>query len=161
MYLSIYPPAYLFIHPSIHPSTPITVCFSFSQIKFGNGEWLVGSVRYERKYNLPLPIIIPAVLVPMLLIIAISVICYRLQRRTAPSHNALELFVWVNVSCNEFVNSSDHLCVGGRANRQSESTRKWSISWRIWRRVFVTAAKKSSQVTSAHIIPLPWQQGCF
>uniref|UniRef100_A0A8C1IGB8 Plexin b2b n=1 Tax=Cyprinus carpio TaxID=7962 RepID=A0A8C1IGB8_CYPCA len=45
-------------------------------IKFGNGEWLVGSVRYERKYNLPLPIIIPAVLVPMLLIIAISLVCY-------------------------------------------------------------------------------------
>uniref|UniRef100_A0A673J0U0 Plexin-B2-like n=1 Tax=Sinocyclocheilus rhinocerous TaxID=307959 RepID=A0A673J0U0_9TELE len=52
-------------------------------IKFGNGEWLVGSVRYERKYNLPLPIIIPAVLVPMLLIIAISVVCYRRKSQQA------------------------------------------------------------------------------
>ncbi|XP_026112068.1 LOW QUALITY PROTEIN: plexin-B2-like, partial [Carassius auratus] len=56
---------------------------SLSQIKFGNGEWLVGSVRYERKYNLPLPIIIPAVLVPMLLIIAISVVCYRRKSQQA------------------------------------------------------------------------------
>uniref|UniRef100_A0A672LMS4 Plexin-B2-like n=1 Tax=Sinocyclocheilus grahami TaxID=75366 RepID=A0A672LMS4_SINGR len=52
-------------------------------IKFGNGEWLVGSVRYERKYNLPLPIIIPAVVVPMLLIIAISVVCYRRKSQQA------------------------------------------------------------------------------
>uniref|UniRef100_A0A9J7ZWT3 Sema domain-containing protein n=1 Tax=Cyprinus carpio carpio TaxID=630221 RepID=A0A9J7ZWT3_CYPCA len=52
-------------------------------IKFGNGEWLVGSVRYERKYNLPLPIIIPAVLVPMLLIIAISLVCYRRKSQQA------------------------------------------------------------------------------
>ncbi|TRY78985.1 hypothetical protein DNTS_005258 [Danionella cerebrum] len=46
-------------------------------IKFGRGEWLVGSVHYERKYNLPLAIIIPAVLLPMLLIITISLFCYR------------------------------------------------------------------------------------
>uniref|UniRef100_A0A8C2BD02 Plexin b2b n=1 Tax=Cyprinus carpio TaxID=7962 RepID=A0A8C2BD02_CYPCA len=52
-------------------------------IKFGNGEWLVGSVRYERKYSLPLPIIIPAVVVPMLLIIAISVVCYRRKSQQA------------------------------------------------------------------------------
>ncbi|XP_055048270.2 plexin-B2b [Misgurnus anguillicaudatus] len=52
-------------------------------IKFGNGEWLVGSVQYERKFNLPLPIIIPAVVVPMLLIIAISVVCYRRKSQQA------------------------------------------------------------------------------
>ncbi|XDV53389.1 hypothetical protein PO909_021900 [Leuciscus waleckii] len=52
-------------------------------IKFGNGEWTVGSVRYERRYNLPLPIIIPAVVVPMLLIIAISVVCYRRKSQQA------------------------------------------------------------------------------
>ncbi|XP_052430667.1 plexin-B2-like [Carassius gibelio] len=52
-------------------------------IKFGKGEWLVGSVRYERKYSLPLPIIIPAVLVPMLLIIVISVLCYRRKSQQA------------------------------------------------------------------------------
>lgn len=49
----------------------------YPQIKFGNGEWVVGSVQYEKKNELPLYIIIPAVIVPMLLIIAISVYCYR------------------------------------------------------------------------------------
>uniref|UniRef100_A0A8C2G908 Plexin b2b n=1 Tax=Cyprinus carpio TaxID=7962 RepID=A0A8C2G908_CYPCA len=52
-------------------------------ITFCNREWLVGSVRYERKYSLPLPIIIPAVVVPMLLIIAISVVCYRRKSQQA------------------------------------------------------------------------------
>ncbi|KAM3870270.1 plexin-B2b [Diretmus argenteus] len=52
-------------------------------IKFGNGEWLVGSVHYERKYEVPLYIIIPAVIVPMLLIIAISVYCYRRKSQQA------------------------------------------------------------------------------
>ncbi|XP_051548054.1 plexin-B2-like isoform X2 [Myxocyprinus asiaticus] len=52
-------------------------------IKFGNGEWVVGSVQYERKYILPLPIIIPAVVFPMLLIIAISVVCYRRKSQQA------------------------------------------------------------------------------
>lgn len=85
----------------------------------------------------------------------------QVKKKNCTSHNALELFVWVNVSCHELVNSSHHLCVGGRASRQSESTRKWSISWRIWRRVFATAAKKSSQVTYARIFPLPWQRGVF
>lgn len=56
----------------------VTSCLRFPpQIKFGNGEWVVGSVHYERKYEVPLYIIIPAVIVPMLLIIAISVYCYR------------------------------------------------------------------------------------
>uniref|UniRef100_A0AAY4E5Q6 Sema domain-containing protein n=1 Tax=Denticeps clupeoides TaxID=299321 RepID=A0AAY4E5Q6_9TELE len=52
-------------------------------VKFGNGEWLVGSVHYERKYEVPLPIIIPAVIVPMLLIVTISVYCYRRKSQQA------------------------------------------------------------------------------
>ncbi|XP_056307346.1 plexin-B2b [Danio aesculapii] len=52
-------------------------------IKFGRGEWVVGSVHYERKYSLPLAIIIPAVVVPMLMIIAISVVCYRRKSQQA------------------------------------------------------------------------------
>ncbi|KAI1882308.1 hypothetical protein AGOR_G00249340 [Albula goreensis] len=52
-------------------------------IKFGNGEWVVGSVHYERKYEVPLPIIIPCVVIPMLLIIAISVYCYRRKSQQA------------------------------------------------------------------------------
>ncbi|KAL7867664.1 hypothetical protein SRHO_G00090480 [Serrasalmus rhombeus] len=53
-------------------------------IKFGNGEWVVGSVRYERKYEVKLDkIIIPAVVVPMLLIIAISIVCYRRKSQQA------------------------------------------------------------------------------
>lgn len=51
--------------------------FVYPQIKFGKGEWVVGSVQYEKKNDLSLYIIIPAVIVPMLLIIAISVYCYR------------------------------------------------------------------------------------
>ncbi|KAA8580094.1 hypothetical protein FQN60_005938 [Etheostoma spectabile] len=43
--------------------------------------WVVGSVYYARKDNIPLAIIIPAVIVPMLLFIAVSVYCYRLDRR--------------------------------------------------------------------------------
>ena len=49
----------------------------YPQIKFGRGEWVVGSVQYEKKNDLSLYIIIPAVIVPMLLIIAVSVYCYR------------------------------------------------------------------------------------
>ncbi|KAK5867082.1 hypothetical protein PBY51_011601 [Eleginops maclovinus] len=52
-------------------------------IKFGKGEWVVGSVEYEKKNDLPLYIIIPAVIVPMLLIIAISVYCYRRKSQQA------------------------------------------------------------------------------
>ncbi|XP_075996848.1 plexin-B2b isoform X2 [Genypterus blacodes] len=52
------------------------------KIKFGNGEWVVDLVYYERKYE-PLYIIIPAVIVPMLLIIAISVYCYRRKSQQA------------------------------------------------------------------------------
>uniref|UniRef100_A0AAY5K7D3 Sema domain-containing protein n=1 Tax=Esox lucius TaxID=8010 RepID=A0AAY5K7D3_ESOLU len=52
-------------------------------IKFGNGEWLVGSVHYESKYEVPFFIIIPAVIVPMLLIILISLYCYRRKSQQA------------------------------------------------------------------------------
>ncbi|XP_042351980.1 plexin-B2b [Plectropomus leopardus] len=52
-------------------------------IKFGKGEWVVGSVEYEKKNDLSLYIIIPAVIVPMLLIIAISVYCYRRKSQQA------------------------------------------------------------------------------
>uniref|UniRef100_A0A4W6CZU6 Plexin b2a, tandem duplicate 1 n=1 Tax=Lates calcarifer TaxID=8187 RepID=A0A4W6CZU6_LATCA len=53
------------------------------QIKFGHGEWVVGSVYYARKDDIPLAIIIPAVIVPMLLFIAISVYCYRRKSQQA------------------------------------------------------------------------------
>ncbi|KAM9375774.1 plexin-B2b isoform 1-T3 [Pholidichthys leucotaenia] len=52
-------------------------------IKFGKGEWVVGSVQYEKKNDLSLYIIIPAVIVPMLLIITISVYCYRRKSQQA------------------------------------------------------------------------------
>ncbi|XP_065813093.1 plexin-B2b [Labrus bergylta] len=52
-------------------------------IKFGNREWLVDSVQYEKKNDLSLYIIVPAVIVPMLLIIAISVYCYRRKSQQA------------------------------------------------------------------------------
>ncbi|KAG7454750.1 hypothetical protein MATL_G00263040 [Megalops atlanticus] len=52
-------------------------------IKFGNGEWVVGSVDYYKKDEFPLYIIIPAVIGPMVLIIAISVYCYRRKSQQA------------------------------------------------------------------------------
>uniref|UniRef100_A0A3Q3ND71 Plexin b2b n=1 Tax=Mastacembelus armatus TaxID=205130 RepID=A0A3Q3ND71_9TELE len=53
-------------------------------IKFGKGEWVVGSVQYEKKKNdLSFYIIIPAVIVPMLLIITISFYCYRRKSQQA------------------------------------------------------------------------------
>lgn len=52
-------------------------------VKFGDGEWVVGSVYYARKDDIPLAIIIPAVIVPMLLFIAISVYCYRRKSQQA------------------------------------------------------------------------------
>ncbi|XP_013888336.1 plexin-B2 [Austrofundulus limnaeus] len=53
------------------------------RVKFGYGEWVVGSVYYDEKYKLPLAIIIPAVIVPMLLFIAVSVYCYRRKSQQA------------------------------------------------------------------------------
>ena len=56
------------------PNAPLSLAL---QIQFGKGEWVVGSVQYERKYEVPLYIIITAVVVPMLLIIGVSIFCYR------------------------------------------------------------------------------------
>ncbi|RVE71572.1 hypothetical protein OJAV_G00053220 [Oryzias javanicus] len=53
------------------------------RIKFGKAEFKAGSVQYERKNDLSLYIIIPAVIVPMLLIITISVYCYRRKSQQA------------------------------------------------------------------------------
>ncbi|KAI7791770.1 plexin-B2-like [Triplophysa rosa] len=52
-------------------------------IKFGKGEWNVGSVRFERKSEVPLYIIIPAVIIPMVLFIAMSIYCYRRKSQQA------------------------------------------------------------------------------
>ncbi|XP_039891728.1 plexin-B2a [Simochromis diagramma] len=52
-------------------------------VKFGHGEWVVGSVYYSRKDDIPLAIIIPAVIIPMLLFIAVSVYCYRRKSQQA------------------------------------------------------------------------------
>ncbi|XP_067247948.1 plexin-B2a [Chanodichthys erythropterus] len=52
-------------------------------IKFGKGEWKVGSVRFERKSEVPLYIIVPAVLIPMVLFIAASIYCYRRKSQQA------------------------------------------------------------------------------
>ncbi|XP_077355581.1 plexin-B2a [Festucalex cinctus] len=52
-------------------------------VKFGHGEWMVGSVYYAWKDDIPLAIIIPAVVVPMLLFIAVSVYCYRRKSQQA------------------------------------------------------------------------------
>ncbi|KAL0968032.1 hypothetical protein UPYG_G00261380 [Umbra pygmaea] len=52
-------------------------------IKFGNGEWVVGSVLYERMDKGPFFIIIPAVIIPMVLIILISLYCYRRKSQQA------------------------------------------------------------------------------
>uniref|UniRef100_A0A8C1BIC8 Sema domain-containing protein n=1 Tax=Cyprinus carpio carpio TaxID=630221 RepID=A0A8C1BIC8_CYPCA len=54
-----------------------------SEIVFGKGEWKVGSVRFERKYEVPLYIIIPAVLIPMVLFIVVSIYCYRRKSQQA------------------------------------------------------------------------------
>ncbi|KAM8884047.1 plexin-B2a isoform 1-T5 [Synchiropus picturatus] len=52
-------------------------------VKFGYGEWLVGSVYYAKKDDIPLAIIIPAVIVPMLIFILVSVYCYRRKSQQA------------------------------------------------------------------------------
>ncbi|CAK6970697.1 plexin-B2a, partial [Scomber scombrus] len=61
-------------------------------VQFGNGEWTVGSVYYARKEDLPLAIIIPAVIVPMLLFIAASVYCYSSVTELEESAGALIMF---------------------------------------------------------------------
>ncbi|TWW64893.1 Plexin-B2 Precursor [Takifugu flavidus] len=52
-------------------------------VKFGHGEWLVGSVCYATKDDIPLAIIIPAVIIPMIIFIAVSVYCYRRKSQQA------------------------------------------------------------------------------
>ncbi|XP_053544414.1 plexin-B2a isoform X1 [Ictalurus punctatus] len=52
-------------------------------IMFGQAEFNVGTVRYEKKSEVPLYIIIPAVILPMLLFIAVSVYCYRRKSQQA------------------------------------------------------------------------------
>uniref|UniRef100_A0A8C6Q7S1 Plexin b2b n=1 Tax=Nothobranchius furzeri TaxID=105023 RepID=A0A8C6Q7S1_NOTFU len=46
-------------------------------------KWMVGSVQYQKKDDLSFYIIIPAVIVPMLLIIIISIYCYRRKSQQA------------------------------------------------------------------------------
>lgn len=83
------------------------------QVKFGHGRWLVGSVYYARKDDIPLAIIIPAVIIPMLLFIAVSVYCYRCGRE--PSGERCGGF-WILTG---FV-----ALTGGRVSRRSASTRR-------------------------------------
>ncbi|MEQ2258331.1 Plexin-B2 [Xenotaenia resolanae] len=52
-------------------------------VKFGQKERSVGSVYYPRKDGIPLEIIIPAVIVPMVLFIAVSFYCYRRKSQQA------------------------------------------------------------------------------
>ncbi|XP_075900009.1 plexin-B2-like [Nelusetta ayraudi] len=52
-------------------------------VKFGRGEWVVGSVYYASKYDIPLAIIIPAVIIPMVLFILFSIYCYRRKSQQA------------------------------------------------------------------------------
>ncbi|XP_070401781.1 plexin-B2 isoform X2 [Nothobranchius furzeri] len=52
-------------------------------VKFGHGRWVVGLVSYPKKDDIPLLIIIPAVILPMLLFIMISIYCYRRKSRQA------------------------------------------------------------------------------
>lgn len=44
---------------------------------FGQAVWTVDSVQYASKDDIPLAIIIPAVILPMVLFIALSIYCYR------------------------------------------------------------------------------------
>uniref|UniRef100_A0A3P9QF96 Plexin b2a, tandem duplicate 1 n=1 Tax=Poecilia reticulata TaxID=8081 RepID=A0A3P9QF96_POERE len=52
-------------------------------VQFGDGKWIAGKVSFTREVTIPLPIIIPAVIVPMLVFIAISVYCYRRKSQQA------------------------------------------------------------------------------
>ncbi|XP_076016194.1 plexin-B2-like [Genypterus blacodes] len=76
--------------PSSHPRAPskrhrrdTTSDLLELVVKFGNGEWKVGSVSYPKKDEVPLAIIIPGVILPMLLFIAVSVYCYRRKSQQA------------------------------------------------------------------------------
>ncbi|KAM4747693.1 plexin-B2 isoform 1-T2 [Rhinophrynus dorsalis] len=52
-------------------------------VKFGKREWVLGKVEYGQSPAIPLHIIIPVVLIPMILIIGISIYCYRRKSRQA------------------------------------------------------------------------------
>ncbi|XP_063783225.1 plexin-B2 [Pseudophryne corroboree] len=52
-------------------------------VKFGNREWVLGKVEYGQTPAIPLNIIIPVVLIPMILIIAISIYFYRRKSQQA------------------------------------------------------------------------------
>ncbi|XP_053321485.1 plexin-B2 [Spea bombifrons] len=52
-------------------------------VKFGKREWILGKVEYGQSAAIPLHIIIPVVLIPMILIIAISIYCYRRKSQQA------------------------------------------------------------------------------
>ncbi|XP_076128348.1 plexin-B2b isoform X2 [Alosa pseudoharengus] len=77
----------LYLEPPSHHSVRMTSGSTSEplplKIKFGNREWVVGNVVYESKYEVPLAIIIPAVIIPMLLIIATSAYCYRRKSQQA------------------------------------------------------------------------------
>uniref|UniRef100_A0A3Q2PA14 Plexin b2a, tandem duplicate 1 n=1 Tax=Fundulus heteroclitus TaxID=8078 RepID=A0A3Q2PA14_FUNHE len=54
------------------------------KVKFGNKTWSLGEVSYyDKKDDIPLAIIIPAVIVPMIIFIAVSVYCYRRKSQQA------------------------------------------------------------------------------
>lgn len=46
-------------------------------MKFGSREWVLGRVEYDtRVSDVPLGLILPLVMVPMVVIIAVSIYCY-------------------------------------------------------------------------------------
>ncbi|XP_062339589.1 plexin-B2-like [Osmerus eperlanus] len=67
---------------TVLPSTDEEV-YNTTTAEFGQGVWVVGLVQYERKYEVPLAVIIPGVILPMLLFIAVSVYCYRRKSQQA------------------------------------------------------------------------------
>ncbi|XP_075065016.1 plexin-B2 [Mixophyes fleayi] len=52
-------------------------------VQFGNREWVLGKVEYGQTPAIPLNIIIPVIVIPMILIIAISIYFYRRKSRQA------------------------------------------------------------------------------
>ncbi|XP_072097970.1 plexin-B2-like [Mobula birostris] len=52
-------------------------------VKMGYREYLLGKVKYDTPAELPLGLILPLVLIPMLLIIGVSVYCYRRKSQQA------------------------------------------------------------------------------
>uniref|UniRef100_A0A8C3TZD5 Plexin B2 n=1 Tax=Catharus ustulatus TaxID=91951 RepID=A0A8C3TZD5_CATUS len=53
-------------------------------VKFGLREWILGRVEYDNRVtDIPLNLILPLVLIPMLVIIGISIICYRRKSQQA------------------------------------------------------------------------------